>query len=77
MVKNPISTLRKELSAIFDVLDGQGVNNNDFLLQVTYLLFLKMDEDLSLIRGYFRIPEPYRWSTLLYRDQERCLKLSP
>lgn len=77
MVENQISTLRKELSAISDVLGEQGVNSNEFLLQFSYLLFLKMDEELCLIRGYYRIPEPYRWSTLLYRDKERRLKLSP
>ena len=77
MVENQISTLRKELSSISDVLGEQGVNSNEFLLQFSYLLFLKMDEELCLIRGYYRIPEPYRWSTLLYRDKERHLKLSP
>ena len=49
-----------------DVLAGQGIGYTDYLTQLTYLLFLKMDyEACELGLEDSRIPASYRWPTLL------------
>ena len=48
-----------------DVLAGQGIGYTDYLTQLTYLLFLKMDYEVSGIDGTSRIPEQYRWPSLI------------
>ena len=57
--------LVKKVWQMADVLAGQGIGYTDYLTQLTYLLFLKMDFEVSGIDGTSRIPEQYRWPTLI------------
>jgi type I restriction enzyme M protein len=50
-----------------NVLRDDGMSYGDYLEQLTYLLFLKMDEEQQLMRPS-SIPENLRWSSLLSRD---------
>ncbi len=47
------------------VLRDDGVSYGDYLEQLTYLLFLKMDyENVTELGKPSVIPAPYRWGTL-------------
>ena len=55
-----------KLNEVWDILSGQGIGYTDYLSQVTYLLFLKMDQEATVITGNpSRIPPEYRWNTLI------------
>ena len=50
-------------------LSGQGVGFTDYITQLTYLLFLKMDdENVKLFAEESAIPEGCRWSDLIELD---------
>jgi type I restriction enzyme M protein len=52
-----------------NILRDQGVSYGDYLEQITYLLFLKMDEERSeLLNESSLIPSQWRWSELMNRD---------
>ena len=52
-----------------DVLSGQGVGFTDYITQLTYLLFLKMDdENVKTFGETSAIPEGYRWEDLIGLD---------
>ena len=52
-----------------DVLAGQGVGFTDYITQLTYLLFLKMDdENVKTFGETSAIPEGYRWAELIDND---------
>lgn len=58
--------LVKKVWNMADVLAGQGIGYTDYLTQLTYLLFLKMDYEASesgLMKS--RIPASYHWPSLL------------
>ena len=57
--------LVKKVWQMADVLAGQGIGYTDYLTQLTYLLFLKMDYEVSAFGEPSRIPEQYRWPTLI------------
>lgn len=51
------------------VLRDQGISYGDYVEQITYLLFLKMDEERTeLYHEASIIPEQYRWGQLERRD---------
>jgi type I restriction enzyme M protein len=51
------------------VLRDQGISYGDYVEQITYLLFLKMDEERSELLGEPSIiPPAYRWDTLASKD---------
>jgi len=51
------------------VLRDDGLSYQDYLEQLTFLLFLKMaDERVSLVGGKHPIPEGYHWSDLSAQD---------
>jgi type I restriction enzyme M protein len=51
------------------VLRDDGLSYQDYLEQLTFLLFLKMaDERVELIGGENPVPEGYRWSDLSAPD---------
>ena len=51
------------------VLRDQGISYGDYVEQITYLLFLKMDEERSELLGEpSAIPEKYRWDKLAGKD---------
>lgn len=51
------------------VLRDQGISYGDYVEQITYLLFLKMDEERSELLGEPSIiPDSYRWDKLVSQD---------
>jgi type I restriction enzyme M protein len=55
-----------------DVLRDDGVSYGDYVEQLTYLLFLKMDEEMTEI-GFHeesQIPKEYNWESLVAKDGE-------
>ncbi|MCB2215712.1 MAG: type I restriction-modification system subunit M [Desulfobulbaceae bacterium] len=51
------------------VLRDQGISYGDYVEQITYLLFLKMDEERSALLGEPSvIPDQYRWDKLASKD---------
>ena len=50
-----------------NVLRDDGMSYGDYVEQLTYLLFLKMDEEQQLVRPS-RIPEGLRWASLIGLD---------
>ena len=62
-------TLTKKVWTLATTLSGQGVGFTDYITQLTYLLFLKMDdENVKLFAEDSAIPEGYRWSDLIELD---------
>ncbi len=51
-----------------DVLAAAGVGFTDYITQLTYLLFLKMDAEKEKAFGKSIIPDGYRWSNLVSLD---------
>ena len=61
--------LTKEVWKLATTLAGQGVGYTDYVTQLTYLLFLKMDaENEELFEEESSIPEGYRWINLKEMD---------
>ena len=62
-------TLVKKVWNLATTLAGAGVGFTDYITQLTYLLFLKMDdENVKLFAEESVIPEGYRWSDLIELD---------
>ena len=62
-------TLINKVWKVADVLAGQGVGFTDYITQLTYLLFLKMDdENVKTFGETSAIPEGYRWEDLIGLD---------
>ncbi len=62
-------TLTKKVWALATTLAGQGIGFTDYITQLTYLLFLKMDdENVKLFGDDSAIPEGCRWSDLIDLD---------
>lgn len=69
MVKRTINTeasLTKKVWTLATTLAGQGIGFTDYITQLTYLLFLKMDEEnVETFGEKSAIPEGYRWNDLI------------
>lgn len=64
--QNTADLLAKKIWSMADVLSGQGVAFTDYITQLTYLLFLKMDyENVCVFGDESAIPEGYQWRDLL------------
>ena len=62
-------TLVKKVWNLATTLAGTGVGFTDYITQLTYLLFLKMDdENVKLFAEESAIPEGCRWSDLIELD---------
>lgn len=62
-------SLTKKVWNLATTLSGQGIGYTDYVTQLTYLLFLKMDaENEKLFEETSSIPEGYRWSNLIELD---------
>ena len=62
-------SLIKKVWQLADVLAGVGIGYTDYITQLTYLLFLKMDDESTNTFGETSaIPEGYRWADLLDLD---------
>lgn len=76
-------SLSKKVWNLATILSSQGVGFTDYITQLTYLLFLKMDnENVEIFGESSAIPEGYRWSVLteldgldLIEQYEKTLKL--
>lgn len=67
--------LLKKVSDLADVMAAGGVGFTDYLTQLTYLLFLKMDAERSTVFGEpSEIPEGCRWSDIIAFDGEALVK---
>ena len=76
-------SLPKKVWNLATTLAGQGIGFTDYITQLTYLLFLKMDaENVEFFEMESAIPAGYRWEDLisldgleLVRQYEETLKL--
>lgn len=58
-----------------DVLAAHGIGNTDYLTQLTYLLFLKMDDEkVKIFEEESAIPVGFRWSDLIKEEGDDLLK---
>ncbi|MCS3650379.1 type I restriction-modification system subunit M [Salinibacter ruber] len=60
-----------------DVLRDDGVSYGDYVEQLTYLLFLKMDQERRELAKESAIPDEYRWERLLKDEDGNKLKGEP
>ncbi len=67
IVKNEQS-LTQKVWKLADVIAAAGVGFTDYITQLTYLLFLKMDYEMSLYSDKTSIEEEYNWATLTELD---------
>ena len=62
-------SLTKKVWNLATTLAGQGIGFTDYITQLTYLLFLKMDdENVQIFGEESAIPEGYRWADLIDLD---------
>lgn len=62
-------SLTKKVWNLATTLAGQGIGFTDYITQLTYLLFLKMDdENVQTFGEESAIPEGYRWANLIDLD---------
>ena len=59
------SQVVQKLWSYCNVLRDDGLSYQDYLEQLTFLLFLKMAEERAAITGKHVIPKGYRWSDLV------------
>lgn len=72
---NTESSLTKKVWTLATTLAGQGIGFTDYITQLTYLLFLKMDEENADTFGEeSAIPEGYRWKDLIALDGLKLTK---
>ena len=62
---NTESSLTKKVWTLATTLAGQGIGFTDYITQLTYLLFLKMDAENVEYGGESAIPPGYGWQDLL------------
>lgn len=69
-MSNDSSTLVQKLWNYCQVLRDDGVSYGDYVEQLTYLLFLKMDDEQSKppFNRDSKIPTEYNWNSLLGKD---------
>jgi len=69
-MSNDSSTLVQKLWNYCNVLRDDGVSYGDYVEQLTYLLFLKMDDEQTKppFNRESKIPSKYNWNSLLNKD---------
>lgn len=72
--QNTEQTITKKVWTLATTLSGQGVGFTDYITQLTYLLFLKMDAENEMLGEESAIPEGYRWENLTELDGTDLLK---
>lgn len=55
------AALLKKVDGIANVMSSAGVGATDYLIQLTYILFLKMDSEKEELGLGSKIPEGYKW----------------
>jgi len=69
MTNKDYSSLVSKVWNYAHVLRDQGISYGDYVEQITYLLFLKMDEERSKLLGEpSAVPAAYRWDKLASED---------
>ncbi len=71
---NTDQNLTQKVWRLATVIASAGVGFTDYIIQLTYLLFLKMDYEMSEVTGKSSIPEGYAWNDLLALDGMDLLK---
>ncbi len=67
--------LTKKVWNLATTLAGQGIGFTDYITQLTYLLFLKMDDENVIMFGeQSALPEGYRWNDLTGLDGFELVK---
>ncbi len=67
--------LTKKVWNLATTLAGQGIGFTDYITQLTYLLFLKMDdENVTMFGEQSALPEGYRWNDLTGLDGFELVK---
>ena len=66
--KNTEQSIIKKVWTLATTLSGQGVGFSDYITQLTYLLFLKMDMENRELGEESAIPEGFRWEDLTDLD---------
>lgn len=61
-------SLVQKVWQLADVLAAAGVAFTDYIVQLTYILFLKMDAEAELLGIESKIPKDCRWANLVDRD---------
>lgn len=70
-----VEQLTQKVWQMADVLASHGIGNTDYLTQLTYLLFLKMDwERVNIFEETSAIPVGYRWNDLIKENGEDLLR---
>ncbi len=69
-MSNDSSTLVQKLWNYCQVLRDEGISYGDYVEQLTYLLFLKMDDEQTKppFNRESKIPDEYNWKNLLEKD---------
>lgn len=66
------ASITKKAWQLADIMAGAGVGFTDYLTQLTYLLFLKMDrERVEYFLETSAVPDGYRWEDLLNGNRGR------
>ena len=69
MATNKETSLTKKVWTLATTLSAQGIGFTDYITQLTYLLFLKMDdENVETFGEDSAVPEGYRWKDLIELD---------
>lgn len=71
-IKNE-STLLKKVWDIANVLSSAGVGFTDYVTQLTYILFLKMDEEKEALGLNSTVPEGYKWKDLIQEQGKELI----
>lgn len=61
-------SLVQKVWQLADVLAAAGVAFTDYIVQLTYILFLKMDAEAELLGIESKIPKDCRWANLVDKD---------
>src|SRR5512135_3656800 len=69
-IPTPASNIVQRVWNYCNVLRDDGMSYGDYVEQLTYLLFLKMEHERALLHPEqeARIPRKYNWESLLERD---------
>lgn len=70
-----VEQLTQKVWQMADVLASHGIGNTDYLTQLTYLLFLKMDwERVDILGKPSDIPQGYQWCDLIKEEGDDLLR---
>ena len=72
---NTADSLAAKVWNMADALAANGIGNTDYITQLTYLLFLKMDQErVDIFEEKSALPNGYRWNDLIKEDGDDLRK---